>query len=164
MRSIWEKAAEFARTATSGFADEATVARRRESCKSCPKRVTRHNGAEVDDYCGACDCPEWPLARLDRKLLFRGLTCPLARPGFANEGQNVKPGDCPTCTGERVFTRFAQGSRVRFAVALDGDAADVQGVWQVREVRPDGVCELERRRWIFWKKTILAHAELLRAA
>jgi hypothetical protein len=82
-KSVWEKAAEFVKTATSGFATDAVVALRMSSCASCDKLQSRADG----NYCGACGCPEWALSKLDKKVRFRDLPCPHPdgpRKGFAN--------------------------------------------------------------------------------
>lgn len=48
---------------------------RKKACEECPALI-RNRAAT---YCGACGCPNWRLARLDTKLWFDNLECPLGK-------------------------------------------------------------------------------------
>lgn len=79
VKDLWAKAESFVSTATSGFAEPEIVEQRKASCAACPNLQKTPSG----DFCGACGCGQNPLARLDRKLLFRDLKCPINAKGFA---------------------------------------------------------------------------------
>jgi len=66
---------------TSGTAPPEIVAKRNESCNTCPMM-------KIEDgkrYCNACGCGSWRLSDLDKKLTYAYLECPLGRAGFSNE-------------------------------------------------------------------------------
>ncbi len=85
-KNVVDKVAGAAESLSSGQADAATVAKRKESCAACPARV---RGVDGFDYCNDCGCPAdkwwWPISRLDSKLELKVLPCPRKRPGFSNE-------------------------------------------------------------------------------
>jgi hypothetical protein len=50
-----------------------TYSHRTEQCMVCPKlKLTLDN-----EFCKACDCPEWAVADLRLKRLMPNLKCPL---------------------------------------------------------------------------------------
>lgn len=95
IKDTWQKLEEMVDTVTSGYVDVETFNKRKLSCygngtnvKPCIN-LMKTNG---HDYCGACGCGQWLLARLDNKLKFKDLPCPLKKSGFANEeGTNGTP-------------------------------------------------------------------------
>lgn len=160
-RPSWEKALEFTRVVGSvvthgGFVAEAVYEKRLSSCRSCSKLDRSPDGQE---YCGECDCGRWPVSRLDNKLRFPGLECPLGRPGFANEG--AKPPEGPE--GRRKCEGCAMpppdrsilpvGSRVFITARQKGEDMDPRP-WTVESFRggePPTVYEIRRsRRWLTW--------------
>jgi len=162
-KTLWEKATafaanavEFANVVTSGEADEAIIAARLESCRSCPKLDRAEDGKE---YCGACGCGRWPLARLDRKLAWKALTCPLARPGFANAGgEPEKLTPCGQCNKPRAaLLPLKVGDRVVISSRLPSDDPDTRP-WRVERIakthekdEAESVYDLKRRRRLGWE-------------
>ena len=162
-RPSWEKALSFMSAVGSvvthgGLTDEATYKTRLESCHACPEIDRSPDGQE---YCGACDCGRWPVARLDRKLSFPGLECPLGRAGFANagkiaEGEVIEMQKCAGCSKpEPDRSLIPVGSRVVIATKLPGEDFDprpwiVEDARGVRDGHPD-VYDIKRpRRWFTW--------------
>ncbi len=95
VKPSWSRALSFAtvilRTSVEGKVSETTYWERLQSCSGlnaanqivspvCAMR-REHQGVA---YCGACGCGATPLARLDNKLWYQGLECPLAKKGFEN--------------------------------------------------------------------------------
>jgi hypothetical protein len=66
VRAVWS----FARY---GDAPLTSYQRRRDICRECPDVQTTATGI----FCGACDCPQWPVADLRTKWRMRDLRCPL---------------------------------------------------------------------------------------
>lgn len=82
--SSWKKAGSFALSLLSSMVtkvDKDTLLLRRLSCETCPARETDGEHS----YCGVCGCGKKKMARLDRKLEYPYLRCPLGKPGFSNE-------------------------------------------------------------------------------
>lgn len=76
----WENAARLIRSLSSGTVTRDVFETRLASCKGCTQLRRDEEGKM---YCGACGCGKNPLARLDRKLWFSHLECPLGKPGFS---------------------------------------------------------------------------------
>jgi hypothetical protein len=141
-KSIWQRAADavakagsFVAAVTSGFVDEEHYQRRLATCMACPDREE----IEGQSYCRACTCGTWALARLDRKLYFRELTCPRGRANFANEGR-----PCLTCGGDRSLLPLAAGDLAIITAHLPEEEPDMKP-WTVTAVRGD-VVDIERPR------------------
>lgn len=64
---VIRKVAEYRHTSCSGLSDGVRVS------EPCP----RYNAA--DDYCKACGCPEWRIAKMIRKVWYPADICPLKR-------------------------------------------------------------------------------------
>ncbi len=157
-RATWEKALSFVSAVGSavaaGFVPQHVYEARLASCRSCEKIDRSPDGLE---YCGACDCGRWPLSRLDRKLYFPGLECPLGRAGFANAGAPPEGSAWKKCEGcskpEPDRSPLDVGALVLIAVHLKGEEPDLRP-WRV-EARRGDVYELSRARrffsWAWWK-------------
>jgi len=74
-------AGEFITAVTGPRVDETTYQRRLAICRTCP-HLREEAGHE---YCGACGCPQWKLARLSVKLWLAELACPVG--GWAAEAR-----------------------------------------------------------------------------
>lgn len=96
VRPSWRRALEFStvilRTTVEGKVSETVYWERMQSCSGindrnqivgpvCPLR-REYRGV---GYCGACGCGATPLSRLDSKLWYSGLKCPLSRKGFQHD-------------------------------------------------------------------------------
>lgn len=126
-----EKAVSFAKAVTSGYADEALIEKRLSTCHACEKLDKSPDGYE---YCGACGCGRWPLARLDRKLALKSLPCPLGKEGFSNAGKPGALTPCTSCNQPRPpLEPLSPGDEVIIAVKLKGEAED-RRPWRVSKV------------------------------
>lgn len=76
VKSLWAKAHSFAAAVLSGRVPEETYKARMAICNACPQK---YQGKDKNDYCRACGCGEWPASRLDRKLTWNELKCPLGK-------------------------------------------------------------------------------------
>lgn len=75
-KELWEKAHSLLTAISSGKTDEVTLSKRQSLCQACPQR---YKGKDGHYYCGACGCGEWSPARLDNKLKWDKLKCPLEK-------------------------------------------------------------------------------------
>jgi len=162
-----EKVGEFVPAVTSGTTDPATFETRLSSCLSCPGRAERNPrepgsyvAADGLRYCRECDCGENLFSRLDRKLWFRELPCPLGRPGFVNEGHHMPTGSsvtfdpsfkpCPTCKDAKPAQEPVNvGDKVCISAWLPGDKPDLRP-WTVTRVSGEAVDVERSRRWFAW--------------
>lgn len=73
--------------ASGRHATEEVIARRQESCRTCPSRQPSKKWPGRH-FCGSCGCGDRYSALLDgdgqHKLQFTELRCPRKRPGFSN--------------------------------------------------------------------------------
>jgi hypothetical protein len=147
IRALWEKALSLGEAVLSGT-DEKLVAERLASCRLCPRIDRSPDGYE---YCGACGCGRWPLARLDWKLAFRELECPEGRAGFSNAGQApAKMEPCKSCGQPQVpLTPLEVGEKVIVAVTLPNEPPD-RRPWVVEARRGDVYDVARGRRWLEW--------------
>lgn len=79
VRLTWENAKSLALSATSrlvfGRIAEERMQARLGQCRRCPARRESGGG----EFCGVCGCGDTQLARLDSKLKYPSLKCPLGR-------------------------------------------------------------------------------------
>ena len=72
-RSLLRSGIDFAKAMVSGQATEELKDKRLAVCAACPGGHRHTTGGH--DYCKACRCPAWPLARLDNKAALAMDTC-----------------------------------------------------------------------------------------
>jgi hypothetical protein len=84
LRRAWQRITAFARKARSFARAILSLARwgpvslptyndRTDACLKCPEL----KATLINEFCKACDCPEWSFADLRLKRLMRDLRCPL---------------------------------------------------------------------------------------
>lgn len=71
-QGLFSKAKSLARAIASAPASDEVFATRSATCDKCPAMKV----IKGKRYCSDCDCPQWWLAELDRKLRMSGVKCP----------------------------------------------------------------------------------------
>ena len=82
VRETWRKAQSLAKSVASGKCEPHIYAERQASCEGCEYREESKKAGEY--FCGVCGCGDTALARLDHKLWYKYLECPMRRKGFSN--------------------------------------------------------------------------------